>query len=401
MRNAIRNAAASFGLASLVGLATPAHSQGLPPELPNRPTKEQLANDNKLFLALAKKALKWEEPAEPVQDRRPDLFRRHQGARRVPDHDVRRPHPDEHRHALVRADDRRLDPQARLQAGRHQADDQRPRPHRSRRRVCLLQAAVRRAARGHEGRRRGDGERRSRATSSTPDDFVYPGVKVDRVLRDGDTIRMGDVLLTAYHTPGHTRGATTWVAQPRRRRQAYVVVFPDGAGFNPGYRLAKNPILSRHRRRLSPHASLARNAEARHLAGAAQRVLRPRRQARAGRDRRRRRRGSIRRATDASSPARSARSRTRSIAELGVPKAPASEDRRPMQLRRVPDARPHRRPLSRRRPTRSRRPSTCTTSFAPRPICYFAQDGDRRRRVRQAASPPRRWRRSTSRTSSA
>ena len=41
-------------------------------------------------------------------------------------------------------------------------------------------------------------------------DFVYPGVKVDRVLRDGDTIKMGYVLLTAYHTPGHTRGATTW-----------------------------------------------------------------------------------------------------------------------------------------------------------------------------------------------
>ena len=43
-------------------------------------------------------------------------------------------------------------------------------------------------------------------------DFVYPPVKVDRILRDGDTIKMGDVLLTAYHTPGHTRGATTWIA---------------------------------------------------------------------------------------------------------------------------------------------------------------------------------------------
>ena len=33
-------------------------------------------------------------------------------------------------------------------------------------------------------------------------DFVYSGVKVDRVVRDGDKIRMGDVLLTAYRTPG-------------------------------------------------------------------------------------------------------------------------------------------------------------------------------------------------------
>ena len=72
-------------------------------------------------------------------------------------------------------------------------------------------------------------------------DFVYPPVKVDRILRDGDTIKMGDVLLTAYHTPGHTRGATTWIANLVVDGKAYVVAFPDGAGFNPGYRLVKNP----------------------------------------------------------------------------------------------------------------------------------------------------------------
>ena len=74
MGEMIRNAATSFALTSLVGLATPAHSQGLPPELPNRPTKEQLANDNNLFLALAKKVLKWEEPTEPVQIAGPIYF---------------------------------------------------------------------------------------------------------------------------------------------------------------------------------------------------------------------------------------------------------------------------------------------------------------------------------------
>jgi len=37
-----------------------------------------------------------------------------------------------------------------------------------------------------------------------------PPVKVDRVLRDGDTVRLGEVILTAHHTPGHTKGATTW-----------------------------------------------------------------------------------------------------------------------------------------------------------------------------------------------
>ena len=73
------------------------------------------------------------------------------------------------------------------------------------------------------------------------DDLVYPGVKVDRVLRDGDTIEIGDVQLTAHLTPGHTRGSTTWVANIVDGGKAYMVAFPDGAGFNPGYRLVKNP----------------------------------------------------------------------------------------------------------------------------------------------------------------
>src|SRR5262245_16023234 len=64
-------------------------------------------------------------------------------------------------------------------------------------------------------------------------DLAYPPVKVDRILHDGDTVRMGDVSLTAYHTPGHTRGATTWVANIVEGDKAWVVAFPDSAGVNP------------------------------------------------------------------------------------------------------------------------------------------------------------------------
>lgn len=79
------------------------------------------------------------------------------------------------------------------------------------------------------------------------DDFFYgwdwkvmgfPPCKVDRILRDGDTIKMGDLLLTAHHTPGHTRGSTTWVANIVDSGKAFTVVWPDGGGFNPGYPLA-------------------------------------------------------------------------------------------------------------------------------------------------------------------
>jgi metallo-beta-lactamase class B len=67
-----------------------------------------------------------------------------------------------------------------------------------------------------------------------------PPVKVDRVLRNGDVVRLGEVILTGYNTPGHTRGATTWVTTVIDGGKAYKVVFPDGAGFNPGYQVA-NP----------------------------------------------------------------------------------------------------------------------------------------------------------------
>jgi metallo-beta-lactamase class B len=66
-----------------------------------------------------------------------------------------------------------------------------------------------------------------------------PPVKVDRVLRDGDTVRLGEVILTVYHTPGHTKGATTWVTTVVEGGKAYKVVFPDGGGFNPGYKVAQ------------------------------------------------------------------------------------------------------------------------------------------------------------------
>src|SRR5690242_8336048 len=51
-------------VAFFLGFAAPLNSQTLPANLP---TKAQLANDNKLFLSLAKSALHWEDPADPVR----------------------------------------------------------------------------------------------------------------------------------------------------------------------------------------------------------------------------------------------------------------------------------------------------------------------------------------------
>lgn len=38
----------------------------------------------------------------------------------------------------------------------------------------------------------------------------FDPVKVDRVLKDGDTVTLGGVTLTAHVTPGHSPGCTTW-----------------------------------------------------------------------------------------------------------------------------------------------------------------------------------------------
>jgi metallo-beta-lactamase class B len=46
--------------------------------------------------------------------------------------------------------------------------------------------------------------------SETEKDFGAPPVKVDRILRDGDTLTLGGVTLKANLTPGHTRGCTSW-----------------------------------------------------------------------------------------------------------------------------------------------------------------------------------------------
>jgi metallo-beta-lactamase class B len=38
----------------------------------------------------------------------------------------------------------------------------------------------------------------------------FPPVKVDRTVKDGDTVTLGDVTLTAHATPGHSPGCTSW-----------------------------------------------------------------------------------------------------------------------------------------------------------------------------------------------
>lgn len=63
---------------------------------------------------------------------------------------------------------------------------------------------------------------------------------VDRVLDDGDEVKLGGETLVAHRTPGHTRGCTTWAWQVKEGKKKYNVVVIGSPNVNPGYRLVGN-----------------------------------------------------------------------------------------------------------------------------------------------------------------
>ena len=64
--------------------------------------------------------------------------------------------------------------------------------------------------------------------------------RVDRVLQDGDTVSLGGVTMTAHHTPGHTKGCTTWKTTVEEGGRSLQVVFIGGTSINPGVVLLNN-----------------------------------------------------------------------------------------------------------------------------------------------------------------
>jgi len=57
---------------------------------------------------------------------------------------------------------------------------------------------------------------------------IKPGGKehpIDKVLHDGDTVKLGGTTLVAHLTAGHTRGCTTWTTTAQEGGKTYNVVF--------------------------------------------------------------------------------------------------------------------------------------------------------------------------------
>jgi metallo-beta-lactamase class B len=70
---------------------------------------------------------------------------------------------------------------------------------------------------------------------------LYPAAKVDRVLHDGDVLKIGAAVLVAHKTAGHTRGCTTWTMQVMDRGKTLQVVIVGSWNVNPGFRLVDKP----------------------------------------------------------------------------------------------------------------------------------------------------------------
>lgn len=113
--------------------------------------------------------------------------------------------------------------------------------------------------------------------------FLFDPVKVNRVIADGDVVKLGNIELTGRLTPGHTMGSTTWIMKIVVSGRTYKVVFPDGTSINPGYRLVNNPsysgIADNYRKTfkilasLNPDIWLTSHAEAFNFAGKSMRAV--------------------------------------------------------------------------------------------------------------------------------
>lgn len=72
-------------------------------------------------------------------------------------------------------------------------------------------------------------------------DSPYPKAKVDRVLHDADEVRLGDAVLVAHKTAGHTRGCTTWTMKVKQNGKTLDAVIVGSWNVNPGFRLVDKP----------------------------------------------------------------------------------------------------------------------------------------------------------------
>jgi len=69
----------------------------------------------------------------------------------------------------------------------------------------------------------------------------FEPVNVDQKIKDGDTISLGETVLTAHHHPGHTKGATSFTLNVAESGKTYRVVIANMGSINPGVTVSGMP----------------------------------------------------------------------------------------------------------------------------------------------------------------
>ncbi len=73
------------------------------------------------------------------------------------------------------------------------------------------------------------------------DTGLWPPATVDRIIVDGEQVKLGDRVLTAHFTPGHTKGCTTWTTIAEEDGKQYDLVVLGGLNVNRTEPLIGNP----------------------------------------------------------------------------------------------------------------------------------------------------------------
>lgn len=72
------------------------------------------------------------------------------------------------------------------------------------------------------------------------DDIVFPPVQADRLLQDGEQVKLGDMVFSVAFTPGHTPGSMSWAWADTREGKPVRIAYADSLTA-PGYQLMGNP----------------------------------------------------------------------------------------------------------------------------------------------------------------
>jgi len=71
----------------------------------------------------------------------------------------------------------------------------------------------------------------------------FPAIKVDKIITDGEQIRLGGMSLQTVFTPGHTSGCTSWLTRDTSKGKDYSVFFLGSLSV-AGNRLVNNKVDS-------------------------------------------------------------------------------------------------------------------------------------------------------------